>query len=168
VLVLRCTRKLLDRVGPPVADPPASTTLLGDWYAKPFAIAQKRFILLVSAETRIAVVMPGRDVANLPRNFPDALAVVLARLGIPADAIQREVTASRDVVLATTDSRSLLGTLNDGASWLKFRQRDRSDIDVVAMSVSLCHSPSGALGFRFPADLARCLFGLESYPRALS
>lgn len=64
--------------------------------------------------------MPGRDVANLPRNFPDALAVVLAKLGIPTAAIEREGAASRDVVLAATDSRFLRGTLNDGASWLKF------------------------------------------------
>jgi len=103
--------------------------------------------------------MPGRDVANLPRNFPDALAVVLAKLGIPTEAIEREVAASRDVVLAATDSRFLRGTLNDGASWLKFRLRDHAEADVVAMSMWLCDSPSSALGFRFPADLARGLFG---------
>jgi hypothetical protein len=120
MLVLRCTRKLLDRVGPPVANPPQSTTVLGEWYAKPFAVAQRRFILLVNASTRIAVVMYARDVAHLPDHFPEALAPVLAQLGIPADDIVREVEASRTVVVATTDSRSLLGQLNDYALHIQF------------------------------------------------
>ena len=37
MLVLRCTQKLLRRAGPPVADPPESTTASGDWYAQPLA-----------------------------------------------------------------------------------------------------------------------------------
>ena len=32
MIVLRCTQKLLKRIGPPLADPPASTTALGDWF----------------------------------------------------------------------------------------------------------------------------------------
>jgi len=48
VLVLRCTQKLLKRIGPPIADPPASTTALGDWYAQPLAIGHQRHVLLVS------------------------------------------------------------------------------------------------------------------------
>jgi hypothetical protein len=66
VLVIRCTRKLLDRVGSPVADPPPSTTRLGDWYAKPFGIAQRRYVVLASANARIAVLTPGRDLRNPP------------------------------------------------------------------------------------------------------
>ena len=40
---------------------------------------------------------------------------MLARLAVPAQAIEREMAASQEVVLAETDSRSLLGTLNDFA-----------------------------------------------------
>ena len=114
MLVIRCTRKLLDRAGPPVADPPPSTTLLGDWYAKPFGIAQRRYVVLVSAATRIAVLMPGRDLRNLTSNFPGALAVQLRLLGIPAEA----------------------------------------------EALSLSHTPLAPLGFAFPADAVRDLFGL--------
>jgi hypothetical protein len=48
MLVLRCTQKLLKRIGPPVVDPPASTTALGDWYAQPLAVGRQRYVLLVS------------------------------------------------------------------------------------------------------------------------
>jgi hypothetical protein len=167
MLVLRCTRKLLDRVGPPVANPPQSTTVLGEWYAKPFAVAQRRFILLVNASTRIAVVMYARDVAHLPDHFPEALAPVLAQLGIPADDIVREVEASRTVVVATTDSRSLLGQLNDYALHIQFRLRAVPDADLAAMASWVNHMPVSPLGMQYPADVARGLFGLAPRRRAL-
>ncbi len=59
VLVIRATQKLLPKLGVPVAGPPPSTTVLGDWYAKPFGVAQRRFVLLISEHSRLAVVMPG-------------------------------------------------------------------------------------------------------------
>jgi hypothetical protein len=33
VIVVRGTKKFLERVGRPDADPPASAAVLGDWYA---------------------------------------------------------------------------------------------------------------------------------------
>lgn len=162
MLVLRCTRRLLDLVGSPVADPPESTTVLGDWYAKPFSVAQKRFVLMISGRTRIAVVIPGRRLSDLPHSLTHALSILLARLGVPADAIEREIDASQEVVFATTDSRSLLGTLNDFAALAKLRLRDRPDTSLDDLSFSLSCSPVAPLGYHYPADLARELFGLKS------
>lgn len=161
MVVIRCTQKLLARLGAPAADPPASTTLLGDWYAKPFAVAQRRFVILASERSRIAVLMPGRDLATLPRRFPDALAVQLARLGIPSPAADREVAACSDVTLATTASRSLLGTLNDFAYMAQARLRHDPEVDLEDEALSLSHTPMAPLGYAFPADVARSLFGLE-------
>jgi len=161
LLVLRCTRRLLDRVGPPVADPPESTTVLGDWYAKPFGVAQKRFVLMISGRTRIAVVIPGRRLANLQHSLPHALAILLARLGVPTDAIEREIAASQEVVFAVTDSRSLLGTLNDFATLAQLRLRDEPDTSLEDLSFWLSWIPVAPLGHRRPADLARELFGLN-------
>ena len=68
--------------------------------------------------------MAGRDLKHLARNFPDALAAVLWGLGIDAAAIQREVEASRGALIATTNSRSHLGTLNDFSLMLRWRLAD--------------------------------------------
>ena len=165
MLVIRCTRKLLDRVGSPVADPPLSTMLLGDWYAKPFGVAQRRYVVLLSAATRIAVLMPARDLRNLTRNFPAALAVQLTALGIPAEAAQREVDASREAVLAVTTDRSLLGTLNDYASMTRFQFAAGREADLEAQALSLSHTPLAPLGYAFAADVARDLFGVEGRHR---
>jgi hypothetical protein len=166
LIVLRCTRKLLDRVGTPDPAPPASTSLLGDWYAKPFQIGPKRLILLMSGVSRLPVVMPGRDVANLGRNFPDALAAVLLALEIPSDMVAAEVEESSEFVVATTDSRSMLGSLNDFASMAQHRSIGGGEIDVVELAVDLAGTPIIAANFGFPRDITRGLFGLEKLRRA--
>ena len=159
MIVMRCTRKLLERVGDPIGDPPASTSLLGDWYAKPFPVAQRRFVLLMSGTSRLSVVMPGRDLANLPHGFPDALAAVLGRLRLSPDAVEREVEASREVVLAVTDSRSMLGSLNDFALYAKHKLQRNPELDLVDLSVGLAYSPVIAMNFGFPRDAALALLG---------
>ena len=162
MIVIRATAKLLPRLGELVSDPAPSTTVLGDWYVKPFPVAQRRFIVLASEKSRIAVLMPGRDVASLPRAFPPVMAQVLAGLGIPPDAVAREVEACQDYAVATTvGNKSMLGTLNDHAAMVQWRLRHIASPDLVAESISLSHTPMSPLGFRFAADVARELFGLE-------
>ena len=163
MLVIRATQKLLAKLGAPATYPPSSTTTLGDWYAKPFGVAQRRFVLLISEKSRLAVLMPGRDVSALPRNFPGALEVQLERLGVPQDAIDREVAACGDYVVAATASKSLLGTLNDYAYMAQHRLRDQPHVDLEDESFSLSHTPLSPLGFQYAADVALGLFGIESH-----
>jgi hypothetical protein len=61
VVILRLTRKLLNRVGPPTAVTKPSTTVLGDWFAQPVFVGRKRYVPLVSEHSRLSVLMPGRD-----------------------------------------------------------------------------------------------------------
>lgn len=129
MVVLRCTRRLLARVGPPCEDPPPSTTALGDWFAQPVNIGRMRFILLISERSRLPVLMPARDVKHLARNFPNALAHVLVDLGVPAASIRREVDQVQEAVIAKTNNRSLLGTLGDFSNMLWYRLKQRPDLD---------------------------------------
>src|SRR5450830_833438 len=114
MLVLRCTQKLLKRIGPPVADPPESTTALGDWYAQPLAVGHQRYVLLVSERSRLPILMPARNVKHLAARFPKGL-------GVPAAVISQELAEAGEIVVAKTDSRSLLGTLNDFSHMLKWQ-----------------------------------------------
>ena len=94
-------------------------------------------MLLISEHSRLPVLMAGRDLKHLAENFPDALAPVLWGLGIDAAAIQREVVATRDAVIAKTNSRSLLGTLNDFSFLLKWQLQGRQDVDLVEEALRL-------------------------------
>jgi hypothetical protein len=159
VLVLRCTRKLLARVGPPVESPPLSTTALGDWYAQPVAIGHQRLVMLISERSRLPVLVPGRDVKNLPRNFPPALAEVLRAIGVPAAAINREIGEMQHVVIAATNSRSHLGTLNDYSNMLWHSTQARPDSTNLDNAVWLADTPVRPLGPGWPRSVTRELLG---------
>jgi len=165
MVTIRCTKKLLARIGPPDSDPTPSTTVLGDWYAKPVAVGHQRYILLIAERSRMAVVMPARDAKHLARNFPEALSKVLVGLGIPPSIVEREVEATCRAVIATTDDRSLLGTLNDFAFMLWHRLQDQHAPNLLDAALWLSRSPVRPLHpAAFPDKVTRSLFGVTATP----
>jgi hypothetical protein len=113
MLVVRGTKKLLDRVGPVTLQPQeASTTRLGDWYATAWSW-KPQVALLVSEATLFPVLMPLAPAATLLTRFPDFLARALADQHVPEAFITDELARMSDARLARTASRSLLGIMNE-------------------------------------------------------
>jgi hypothetical protein len=163
MLVLRCTQKLLSRLGPPVDDPPPSTTALGDWYARPLNIGHQRLVLLISERSRLPLLMQARELKRLPQTFPKALAAVLIELGVPATNLIPELDAAADVVVAKTNSRSHLGSLNEFAQMLTWQREPL--VDLVGESVELSRTPVGPLGPGWPDEVTLRLLGCEKHFR---
>lgn len=157
MFVLRCTQKLLKRVGAPNAGDAVSTTRLGDWFANLVVVDRRPYVLLVSERSRLPVVFPARRVKQLGAHLPDILEEVLATLGLPASAIRREVEEMRDYAVAPTNSRSVLGTLNEFAFMLQDRLHEEPDADLVAVAAWLSETPITALGDFFPDLQTRAL-----------
>ena len=99
--------------------------------------------------------MPGRDVKHLARNFAPALESVLAGLGIEPAAVELEVEASRQASIAATNSRCLLGTINDFSRMLRWHLDDGQEVDLVALSLWLSHTPVAPLATGWPDKTAR-------------
>ena len=66
---LHCTKKLLDRIKPEIAQPGQSDTNLGSWYAT-ILFWKPQVALLVSERTLLPVLMPLVPAATLARRFP--------------------------------------------------------------------------------------------------
>ena len=158
MLVLRCTQNLLKRIGTADADPPQSTTALGDWFAQPLSVGHQRFVLLASEHSRLPILMPARDVKHLAANFPEALAEMLYRLDVPAAAVEREVAAASDIVIAATNNRSVLGTLNDYSNMLKWTLPNRPYDDLMDTALWLADTPVRPID-GFPDKVTRRLLG---------
>ncbi|MCZ7664792.1 MAG: hypothetical protein M5U22_18555 [Thermoleophilia bacterium] len=148
---LRCTKKLLARVGPPSTVVEPTTTTLGDWFAQPLALGQRRFILLAAEHSRLPVLMPARNAKHLAQTFPQELVTVLDRLQIPMEAIEREIGEMRECVIAATNNRSVLGTLNDFSFLLRTMMERGAGDDPFDKALSLCDTPVGPLGYDTPA-----------------
>lgn len=157
MVTLRCTRKLLNQIGTPSEVTEPSTTVLGDWFANLIYIGRHRFILLISEHSRFPVLMPGRDVKRLADNFPEALSQVLLRLGVSPFAIEREVGEMKDAVIAKTNNRSLLGTLNEFTFIIKFRFEDEPVGNPVNVALWLSDLLVGPLGLETPGEITKRL-----------
>ena len=143
MVVFRCTRKLLDRLGRPVeAVPVRSAGLLGDWYATLMVTRPSWLLLLVSERTRLPVIMPVKPLTTLPERFCVALTAVLRDLNIDASAIARELaTMDDDAAFATTQSRSILGTINDFSFHAQWILQRHPTMTLHQLSLELAETP---------------------------
>jgi hypothetical protein len=157
VYTLRCTGKLLARLGPVTEvarDPP--TTVLGDWYGTLVYAPGMQLVLLVSERTLLPLVVPAREGRTLAHRLPLALGRALAELGVALPAIDREVQAMAGSRIGKTASRQILGSMND------FRQMMMAHpwppVSLTALSLELAEAPCGPIGMRSPDELTRELF----------
>jgi uncharacterized protein DUF6933 len=111
---LRCTRKLVGRLTlTPGADELYPTNKLGDWYANALNVGHHRLVLCVSERSLLSVVLPARDLRQLPSRLPDAVRSVLSRLGVPAEIAEPEVDAMLPISVGLTRKRSVVGSMVD-------------------------------------------------------
>ena len=139
--MIRCTQKMLKRVGPPDRNLPASTTRLGDWSANLVGVGHQRFVLLVAERTRLPILLLARELKSIRLPRVDALVHVLLSLNVAALSVRRELAEMRDGAFATTNSRSVLGTMNDFSDATWWRCRDEPDTDPLAVSLWLAETP---------------------------
>ena len=114
MIVVRGTKKFLDRVGRPEADPPASTSVLGDWYVN-VLFWRRQVALFVNASTFVPVFVPLAPAGGVLGRFPAAMAGVFGVLGVDPRFVHAETVEMGSVVLAKTASRQVLGVMNEFA-----------------------------------------------------
>jgi hypothetical protein len=145
MLIVRATRKLLDRIGPPSMDEGEQpTTLLGQWYAT--AVFWKpQVALFVSEPTLLPVLMPLAPAATLLARFPQQAATVLAAHGTPDTIISAELEQMREHRVATTASRSVVGIMNEFTHLAGAYRDDTPAPDLLELALRLAGTPCGPL-----------------------
>lgn len=167
---LRCTRPLLAKLGPltpPGEGPePEPTTILGNWYANRLNVGKHRLVLCTSERTLLSVVVPAKDLPNLPRRLVESLAVLLRSLGISAPAIAKEVREMGWVRFDRTLSRSVLGSMNDMAFQADGYFRQPGDVLYLDdLDRFLSRNICSALSYKRPADATVVLFAGQPHQR---
>ncbi len=164
VLIVRATKKLLSRLGPPAAAAElASTTLLGDWYATAW-FWRPQVALLVSEVTLLPVLMPLAPAATLLRRFGRQLELVLTAHGAPPEFINAELQEMGEVRLGKTASRSV-GIMNEFTHLAHMRRQDEPDL--LALAVHLAATPCGPLYQRHVSPDRELAALVADQPRSL-
>ncbi|MGH7288587.1 MAG: DUF6933 domain-containing protein [Myxococcota bacterium] len=158
MIVLRCTRKLASRLTlTPGAEDLQPTARLGDWYAGVLNVGHQRFVHCVSEKSLLSVVLPARDVRQLPSRVPGAVASLLTRLGVPAAVVEAEVSAMLPVCVGLTRSRSVVGSLVELGREAAFRLSPgappTADVELALAAVPCLKLEPDAMPFRTAAAL---------------
>ena len=90
-----------------------------------------------------------------------SLAEVLASLGVPADAIERECAEMSSVQLARTDDRRTVGNLVELQRSLRYHLEDGTTMSLTELSLHLAETPLVAAKIFPDRDTCR-LFGVLS------
>ena len=113
---LRCTAKLLKAMkAKPIAQPAPARNRLGEWTANLIRVGHIQLVLAVSEPTRFGVVIDAAPYAAIPFRLKHNVFKALLSLGVPADLAAGEAEAMEPLEIAATNSRSVLGTLNQFA-----------------------------------------------------
>jgi hypothetical protein len=159
VFVLRCTKKLYQRIEPwaaPEREPlTQSTTRLGNWTANIVIIRRQQLVLAVSIVTLLPVLLPIAPAKTLLTRLPEAVRAVLMALEIDLRKIDSEVNGMGEVIVTGTNDRRVLGSMNDFIRMLDAYLDERSLTDV---ALKLAEAPCGPIGMKSPRAATLALF----------
>lgn len=163
MLIVRPTQNLAKRMKTKLpVNTSTSSGKLGDWYCTDIQLSKRQFILAVSGTTRLAILMEAAPYAAFPSRLPLCISQVLKTFEVPQQFIDQELSTSGEIALGKTDSRSILGSVNDYCGHLKY-MADSGQLDLsnlIDVSAWLSSIPSLVLEAVFPYDAARALFGI--------
>ena len=171
--ILRCTRKLLkelrvkDNDLVPESEIPS---LLGDWYAHLLSIERRKCVLFTNEETLFTFAAVGLRRPAFDRIgdvFRSRLRESLQEEGIPADQADKVLGEYESLPLGRTESRSILGSMNDLAHHLKWymaSERDLMPDALPSIQRRLNDMPMGAMEYSSGSRELRKRLGLPERP----
>lgn len=155
-MILRCTKRLLDLLGPHSGSPEPDPE---DWYANLVLIEGRKCLLLTHAATLFSVFRPGVRVGDLRSMRPlvaGVIAEALAEEGLPGDAFGD--LAGGELILARTADRQVLGCMNDPVGVREHSAAEAgglAGLDVAALNRSLHRIIHAARGYEPPIGALR-------------
>ena len=137
------------------------TSPLGCWHANLLSLDRRKCVLFTNDKTRYSFLVPGLkkpDFKMLDEVFRQNLFRNLMRDGFAQEAIEKVLDEVREIAFTKTSSRSVLGTMNDMTSIIKWNVHDEGgllNVDVVEMNSKLNRMPLGPLGYKFAIEKVR-------------
>jgi len=148
MFTLRCTRAMLKRIREkPDPSPPPPTTKLGNWYANILYTRPKQLILCVSEQTLLPLLIEAAGTSLIDARIREALTQMLQSLCVSDDKIESELRAMTDMVVSTTASRTILGSMNDFIQMFSSFPPEMPSFEVAR---DLAKSPCSPIGMNSP------------------
>ena len=169
MMQLKCTRKLLDFAGlKPAALPENNGTLLGAWHVNTEVIGRYRFLLFLNDESLyclVAVIPATEKTVRLAMIFRHLLASAMLRNGVDQAHIEQVAKEYAEEIITKTDSRKVLGNLNDMFNQTCYVIEDAINknrpVDLLEIEDHLNRIPQKNIGWRFSVDAFKEMLGVS-------
>jgi hypothetical protein len=115
-------------------------------------------VLYVSSATLLAVLVPGRAIHTTAQGFRSRLPALLDRLGLSGEWVDRVIGEAAEHVIAPTNSRRMLGIMNDIVASMPYYAEETLD----ELELRLADTPYSAPespGYLFPRTALANLAG---------
>jgi len=169
--LIRCTKKLQKEMGlkkKDISENEPSESYLGSWHANLVYIDGKKCILFVNDWTLFNFIVPDisrAQIRELSTIFKVTLECVLSAEGITDGEKSKLISEYESIQYANTNSKSVLGSMNDLAFHYKYHIQSEGGVHSYAVPdiiKELNHMPMGALEYTYPIE------GLKAVCRKLT
>lgn len=156
MITLRCTKKLLDKMGKPcVVQAEAGDD---DWYVNLFRLRRKQCVIFTHAGSLYSFIVIGvrkQDLARISQVFILELEFQLKRDSFPHECNVELLERFWDIQIGKTVNRSILGSMNDMincADYLLNSQRLDVETLIPEINQSINTTPFKSIGYKFPIE----------------
>jgi hypothetical protein len=164
--LIRCTKKLQKEMGLKkgnISENEPSKSLLGSWHANMIYIDGKKCLLFVNDTTLFNFIVPDTartQIKKLSEIFRSTLACVLSAEGVPEAAKAIIKSEYKSIQYANTNSKSVLGSMNDLAFHYKHHIQSEGGVHsyaVPSIITKLNRMPMGTLKHVFPIEALKAV-----------
>jgi len=120
-------------------------------------MGRQPLVLAVSERSLLSLLMPARELDQLPGHLTRTLIEKLKRMEISETTIRQEVSKMDPLIYAKTASRSVLGSMNDFTDMVKFTHHVRPDWNLLDWMDYLGEVPCKPIGYKYPSEIAKAM-----------
>ena len=162
--ILRCTKKILTEIKIKPSDSEILPDDFGSWHCNLLRIDRRKCVLFTHDNTLYSFLVPGLtkpDFMNFKAVFRENIFKNLFDEQLPQDQIERFLDNNREIKIAKTNNRSVLGSMNDLAFQLKYQIQDMGGL-VNASIPKLNHNLN-----RIPMSTIKDIYSIDELKRFL-
>lgn len=169
--LIRCTGKLQKELGLKKSDLQESEphfSFLGQWHANLIYIDRRKCVVFVNDKTRFNFIecdVTRSYLREMAKWFPDLLSCVLHDEGIPDETVERILSEYDEIGFSKTNSKSVLGTLNDLAFNYEYMILDHGGVYspmVPEIIHRMNHMPMKPIGWNYAIHELKSLYGVTT------
>lgn len=165
MITLRCTKKLLDKIGKPQIIQAAAED--DDWYANLFRLGRKQSVLFTHATSLYSFIVPSirkHNLVHISHIFILELEFQLKRDSFPHECNVKLLERFWEIQIGKTTNRSTLGSMNDMvncADYLFNSQALDVEMGIAHINRSINTTPFKAIKYKFPIECFAEMYGLS-------